>query len=100
MTLLFTTFLLSPILNVNAKQICEHVPLYPYTFQPGKPEHIILCHPDSATEKKDNEANIALDNGILSAQHHPTLIKCPSADKNSAYCQGWSYAKRYGPGGP
>jgi hypothetical protein len=78
--------------TVHAKQICQRTTLYVYT-QPIQTEKTILCHPDKATMKKANNANILFNDGIVAAQQHPMLIKCPSSDKS--FCDGWSFTKRY-----
>jgi hypothetical protein len=74
-----------------SKEICTKTTLYTLTFHPQK-EKTILCHPDTATEKKLNDYNILFNKGLVAGQHSP-LIKCPSSDKS--FCDGWEYAKKY-----
>jgi hypothetical protein len=91
-TILFTV---PPILSVNAAEKCQNTTLYPLTIPPGKPEHVILCHPTGKDLVKANNANISFDKGIVAAQHSSlTLTQCPNSD-NKNLCSGWEFAKRY-----
>jgi len=49
-----------------SKEICTKTTLYSLTFHPQK-EKTILCHPNSAVEKKLNDYNISFDSGIIAA---------------------------------
>jgi len=74
-----------------SKEICTKTTLYSLTFHPQK-EKTILCHPNSAVEKKLNDYNISFNSEIIAAQKS-TLIKCPSDVKS--FCDGWQYQKIY-----
>lgn len=82
-----------PIHFINAKQVCERTTLYSLTSHP-QAEHFILCHPTGQDLVKANNANIEFNKGII-AHHNSTINKCPSSNKDSSFCEGWNYAKRY-----